>query len=232
MTVRRILRPKSHDVEVLVPDTDRFEQQANDAIEDRRFGSRVFRKGERPIKDGWRSTMDELYRRLDICEQEHVGISAEFALRLIGLVENAHATHKKDEAGKPMYFLAEEVDDIADNEEGTVKYTTCKVMILHRPGCCVYMRHRDIADVLGCSRGHVSEQIGLLQHWGFIVDGSQGWIEFDCTLVWRGRVNLIPAYFPAQQINPKWKDDVLKARLFFRDRKDRLTQWKENNGVQ
>lgn len=105
-------------------------------------------------------------------------------------------------------------------------------MILHRPGCCVYMRHSDISKVLGCSRVHVSEQIILLKRWGFIINGDHGWIEFDCTLVWCGKVNLIPAYFPAQVINPKHQKDVEKARLFFAERKDRLTQWKEDNGVQ
>lgn len=230
MAVRRILRPKSHDIEVLVPDTDRFEQQANGAIDDPRFASRVYRKGEVPIKDGWRSIMNELYRRLDICDQERLGISREFVLSLLALVDKASATHKKDEDGNPVYSCVEVASDAPGGEN--IQYTQCKVMILHRPGCCVYMRHKDICKVLGCSRVHVSEQITLLKRWGFIINSGHGWIEFDCTLVWCGKVNLIPAYFPAQVINPKHQKDVEKARLFFAERKDRLTQWKEDNGVQ
>lgn len=230
MAIRRILRPKSHDIEVLVPDTDRFEQQANGAIDDPRFASRVYRKGETPIKDGWRSIMNELYRRLSICEQEGLGISREFVLSLVSLVDKASASHKRDKQGRLVYTSAEVIYDVPG--DSSIQYTQCKVMILHRPGCCVYMRHDDIAKVLGYSRGHVSEQIALLKRWGFIINSGHGWIEFDCTLVWCGKVNLIPAYLPAQVINPKHQKDVEKARLFFAERKDRLTQWKEDNGVQ
>ena len=126
MTVKRRLKPKSHDIEVLVPDTAKLEQKANNAIRDRRFVSRVFRQGEWPIRDSWYSTMGELYRRLNICKQEGIEISTEFVLRLVGLIEKAYATHKKDKAGELMYAFIENPDVLPDNEEMAI-FTQCKV---------------------------------------------------------------------------------------------------------
>lgn len=184
---RRELRHRPLDIEIIVTDVSEQQRQVNDTLNGSGYRANVYRRGEWPIRDGWRCSMDTFEDRLRICKLIGEGINSELVHFLAREVCKAHSSLKTDDKGEPIYVL------------GGVCHT------LHRSGCRAYFTHVDFAKKYGYkSRSNVTEQINLLKQWGFIVSSGQGWVEFDCCLVWRGDIKILAAYAPIQEIdNPE-----------------------------
>lgn len=195
--MKRRLRHPPLDVEIVISDVSK-EQSKVDGVLGEDYLAKVYRKGNWPLKSEWLCITDEFYDRLHICKQHKTGINCELALFLTREVTQAKATQVRDAKGLPL----------RDTLGGLI-------LILHRSGCHVYMTHDKIAQKYGFCRPFITEQLNLLKEWGFIVNFGHGWIEFDCNLVWRGKLDWLSGYRRVQRIHEQLVELYKKANDFF-----------------
>jgi hypothetical protein len=149
-------------------------------------------------------------RSLVVWDQRH-GPNQDSWITTFGERERRLAEHRKQAGvrmneGLVMYLI--EYCDVArtipvfdDNREALVEdgYLTYQLKYV---GCRVRMTRDEIAEGYGVTRQTVDANIKLMKEAGLIVNWGRGWLEFDCSLCWRGKRDVQIAYSKVQTVHP------------------------------
>ena len=147
-------RPRRRDVEpeILLRDDREQLHRANDAVAETWYINKVRRQGDQPVKDGFMLIMKEKQRQLRAVKR--CGAKLDEGL-VAFMMENC--------------ALAQVAPILDENGDQLVRdgFRVCRLV---RVGCRVYMTQQQIADLYGCRRQHVNEQISMMNQYGLIVN--------------------------------------------------------------
>lgn len=164
-------------IEIPVTDVSDAQQRGNEAVGNGHY-VKVRKKNDYPIYGTWRCIFEEFDDRLKECRRQGIQIDEGVAYFLANQTDKAEAKQKKDKkTGNPIRW-----------NDGSL------VFELIRVGCRVRMLQEEMAKQYPCSLSHMKAQIALLKKHGFIVNSGNGWIEFDCRLVWYGDLRFLSGY--------------------------------------
>lgn len=182
-------RAKKEDfrVPITIPDVRRDQLRANEAISAHRKAT-VYDTTRKNMFGGYvmvsleyQKLLQEITRE---CRKNHVRFSLPVACALPSLVDIASKRDLKDDDGLPV------------TKDGF------QHAIMTNSGARVWHTQDEVAELLMTTRASVSATIGVLKKYGIIRDWGEGWFEFDCRLVWRGKIDLRLAYEEVQGQNP------------------------------
>ena len=177
-------RPRRPDVEpeILIRD-DRYQRQvANDAVDNGWHVKKVRRRGDQPVKDGFMLIMDETQRQLRAAKRNGAKLDEGLVAFMMENCAQAQVAPILDDNGNEL---------VRDG------FRVCRLV---RVGCRVYMTQQQIADLFGCGRQHVGNQISLMKQYALIVNKGQGWYEFAAVLCWRGDLDIQASYRDQQRV--------------------------------
>ena len=181
-------RPRRRDVEpeILLRDDREQRQLANDAVAEIWYVNKVRRRGDQPVKDGFMLNMDEKQRQLRAAKRNGAKLDEGLVAFMMENCAQAHVAPILDENGDKL---------VRDG------FRVCRLV---RVGCRVYMTQEQIADLYGCRRQHVNEQISMMNQYGLIVNKGLGWYEFAAVLCWRGDLDIQASYREQQRVRDGW----------------------------
>jgi hypothetical protein len=169
-------------------------QRAERAV-DSDVGVAVWAKNQRQNVTFYRQTHDLLDTKIDEAEmyakRKGFGFNAGIAYRLTRYVGNASAEPFKDHEG------------FSKHRDGKT------LMLLKNPGCRVWLTQAEICEKLNCSRTALTNTLRAMKAVDLIVNWGNGWIEFDCLCVWRGKIELKMAYDRVQEVHPSRRFSVV-----------------------
>lgn len=82
-------------------------------------------------------------------------------------------------------------------------------MALKNPGCRIWLTQADMCEKLKCSRSALTNTLRAMKEVDLILNWGEGWIEFDCFCVWRGKIEWKMAYARVQKLHPSKKVTIV-----------------------
>ncbi|WP_416899419.1 MAG: hypothetical protein ACMVY4_06800 [Minwuia sp.] len=116
-------------------------------------------------------------------KKARLGFNPGIAYRLTKFTEKAIAEPHKD------------IEGYQRHREGKT------LMELKNPGCRVWLTQAELCEKLKCSRSALTDTLRAMKAVDLIVNWGEGWIEFDCLCVWRGKIELKMAYSRVQKVH-------------------------------
>lgn len=189
--------PRDHFHEIIeVHDLRDNPNRAEKAV-DEDIGVSVWSKSQGRIATFYRQTHDLLDEKIDKAEQyaarNGFGFNVGIAYRLSRYVEKAEAEPYENQCGYQMH------------REGKI------LMDLKNPGCRIWLTQADMCEKLECSRSALTNTLRAMKEVDLILNWGEGWIEFDCLCVWRGKIEWKMAYARVQKLHSSKKITIAEG---------------------